>query len=84
MRVGVLLFASLKEELGPRVEVDVPPGADGVVRVAALRGALAAAHPAFARLGRRALVAVGESYAADSDAIGERDEVAILPPVAGG
>lgn len=79
-----MLFASLKEELGPRFEVEVPSGPDGTVSVGALRDVLVEAHPAFARLGRRALVAVNESYAADGDTVREGDEVALLPPVAGG
>ena len=80
MRVDVLLFASLKDELGPRFAVEVADGAT----VADLRRALDAAHPAFARLGRRTLVAVNESYAGERDPLRPGDVVAVLPPVAGG
>lgn len=80
MRVDVLLFASLKDALGPRVSIEVPDGSD----VAALRRALEAAHPEIARFGRRLAVAVNESYARDADPVGAGDEIALLPPVAGG
>jgi hypothetical protein len=65
MRVDVLLFASLKDDVGPCFAVE-------------------AAHPAFARLGRRTLVAVNEAYADERDPLRPGDVVAVLPPVAGG
>lgn len=80
MRLEVALFAALRDEVGPTFAVDIPEDGD----VAALRRALEGAHPAFARFGRRALVAVNEAYARDADAVRLGDVVAILPPVAGG
>lgn len=80
MRVDVLLFASLRDEVGPSFAVEVGPPAT----VADLRRALEAAHPAFARFGRRAMVAVNEAYATDGDPLRPGDTVALLPPVAGG
>jgi len=80
MRVDVLLFASLKDEVGPSFPVEVAEPAT----VAGLRRALEAAHPAFARLGRRAMVAVNETYAREGDPVLPGDAVALLPPVAGG
>jgi molybdopterin converting factor subunit 1 len=80
VRVDVLLFASLKDEVGPRFGVDVAEGST----VADLRRVLEAAHPAFARFGRRALVAVNEAYATDRELLHPGDVVAVLPPVAGG
>jgi len=80
VRVDVLLFASLKDEIGPRYGVELAEGAT----VADLRLALEAAHPAFARFGRRAMVAVNEAYARDHDPVRAGDTVALLPPVAGG
>jgi molybdopterin converting factor subunit 1 len=80
MRVDVLLFASLKDEVGPAIAVEVGEPAT----VADLRRALEAAHPAFARFGRRAMVAVNEAYAREGDPIRPGDAVALLPPVAGG
>jgi molybdopterin converting factor subunit 1 len=80
MRVDVLLFASLKDDVGPCFAVELPNGAT----VGELRRALEAAHPAFARLGRRTLVAVNEAYADERDPLRPGDVVAVLPPVAGG
>lgn len=80
MQIEVLLFASLKDEVGPTFAVEIPEGAD----VGALRQALNSAHSSFARFGRKALVAVNEEYADDSRKIEPGDVVAILPPVAGG
>jgi molybdopterin converting factor subunit 1 len=80
VRVEVLLFASLKDEVGPVFTVEVPEPAT----VATLRQALEAAHPAFRSFGRRAMVAVNEAYATDSDPVAPGDTVALLPPVAGG
>jgi molybdopterin converting factor subunit 1 len=80
VRVDVLLFASLKDEVGPAITVEVPEPAT----VASLRRALEAAHPAFRSIGRRAMVAVNEAYAVESDRVSPGDTVAMLPPVAGG
>ena len=80
MRVQVLLFASLKDEVGPAFTVEVPEPAT----VATLRRALEAAHPAFRSIGRRAMVAVNEAWASDHDPVAPGDSVALLPPVAGG
>ncbi len=92
MRIEVLLFAQLKDEVGPSIVVEVagPNDVDGVTDVtdvtdvAALRRALEAAHPAIARLGRRAAVAVNETYARDGEPVRAGDTVALLPPIAGG
>ena len=80
MHVTVLCFAALKDEVGPAFSVEVREPAT----VASLRYSLEAAHPAFRRFGRRAMVAVNEAYARDADPVNPGDTVAILPPVAGG
>ena len=80
MRVEVLLFAALKDEIGPTVAVEVREPAT----VADLRRALESVHPALARFGRRAMVAVNEAWAADGEPVRPGDTVALLPPVAGG
>ena len=80
MRVDVLLFAQLKDELGPSVTIEVAEPAT----VASVRAALAAAHPAIASFGARAKAAVNEAWAKESDAVLPGDAVALLPPVAGG
>jgi molybdopterin converting factor subunit 1 len=80
VRVEIRLFAALREEVGPTLAVDVGEPAT----VADLRRALEAAHPAFLRFGRRAMVAVNEAYASDAEPLRPGDTVALLPPVAGG
>ena len=80
MRVEVLLFAALKDEVGERITVELDDGSS----VGTLRAELERLHPAFARYGRRALVAVNETYARDPQRLAPGDVVAVLPPVAGG
>jgi molybdopterin converting factor subunit 1 len=80
MRVEVLLFAALRDEVGERLGVELSEGAT----VGALRAELERLHPAFVRYGRRALVAVNETYAHDPQPLAPGDVVAVLPPVAGG
>ena len=80
MRINVLLFASYADALGgPAVALDVPDGttvADLVGRLRALPGA--------AHLPARPLVAVNQAYARWEQRIAPTDEVAVIPPVAGG
>ena len=83
MRIELSLYASLRDELGPSFPVDLPDGPEPA-SVADLRRALAAAHPLFGRFGTRLLVAVNEAYARDGDPVRPGDDVALLPPVAGG
>lgn len=84
MQVEILLFASLRDELGASVSVTVPESAPEETTVGALRTSFLAAFPAGARLGRRLLVAVNERHAADADRVRTGDTVAFLPPLAGG
>lgn len=78
--VRVLLFASYAEALGTTaLEVEVGPAArvrDVLASVRARAGAT--------RLPPAPLVAVNEEYAHLDDLINPRDEIAIIPPVAGG
>ena len=80
MRINVFLFASYADALGgPTVALEVPEGttvADLVGRLRALPGA--------ARLPARPLVAVNQAYARWEQRIAASDEVAVIPPVAGG
>ena len=78
--VRVLLFASYAEAVGTSsLELDVPPAARVRDVLEAVRGrAVSRALPPAP------LVAVNESYASLDDLVQERDEVAIIPPVAGG
>ena len=80
MTVDVLLFASYADAIGaPRVAVELPPDArvsDVLERVRALA--------AGKRVPQHPLVAVNKRYAREDQAILPSDEVAIIPPVAGG
>ena len=80
MTVAVLLFASYADALGrDRIAVELPPGAsvrDVVDYVRALPGA--------ERLPPSPLVAVNQEYASTQQRLSAGDEVAIIPPVAGG
>lgn len=79
MELNVLLFASYAEAVGaPSVAVSVRSGAtveDVLIAVRSMAG------------GRElppALVAVNQTYARPSDLVSVGDEIAIIPPVAGG
>jgi molybdopterin converting factor subunit 1 len=78
MNVTVRVFAGYADALGSdRVSVQVPdPATVGGLRVAV--AALSAALPP------RPLIAVNEQYATDDVRLTAGDEVAIIPPVAGG
>ena len=81
MQVTVKLFGSLREATGSKeLAVRLPAGA----RLGALTALLAREHPAFAAMAGRLRAAVNHELAEDDLALGEGDEVAFLPPVAGG
>ena len=80
MRINVLLFASYADALGgPSVEVELPAGATVGDLVRQLRAA-----PGATALPPRPLVALNQAYARWDQPIGHDDEVAVIPPVAGG
>lgn len=80
MTVTVLLFASYADTLGrSQVELPVPDGStvrDVVAGLDRLAGS--------GRLPAAPMVAVNERYASYDQVIGPGDEVAVIPPVAGG
>jgi molybdopterin converting factor subunit 1 len=80
MTVRVLLFASYADALGAsEVAFDLPEGSrvrDVLTRVKQMAGGK--------RIPDKPLVAVNKRYARDDQAITSADEVAIIPPVAGG
>lgn len=80
MTVTVLLFASYADALGTSaIELDLPSGAT----VHDILDTLAS-MPGGDRLPPRPLVAVNEVYAPAHTTLERDDEVAIIPPVAGG
>jgi len=81
MRIHVRYFAVVRERLGRgEEELELPPAAN----VAAALDALAARHPALTPLRRYLQVAVNQETVAAGHALAEGDELALIPPVAGG
>ena len=80
MTVTVLLFASYADAIGrPALDLALPVGStvgDAVRRVVAL--------PGGDRVPPSPLVAVNERYASLDQPLASGDEVALIPPVAGG
>jgi len=76
----VLLFASYADALGaPAIDVAVAPGATVDDLVRAVR-----ALPGAASVPPKPLVAVNLNYAPGHHVLDAADEVALIPPVAGG
>lgn len=81
MQIEVLYFAILRERLKLDHEtLELPDGAS----VAAAREAVAARHPPLAGLLPRVQAAVNRSWVPDDHRLADGDELALLPPVAGG
>jgi molybdopterin converting factor subunit 1 len=81
MKIQVLYFAVFRERLGRSDdELDVADGAT----VGAAIDALAAKHPAIAQLRGRFRVALNQELVDDSQPLSPGDELALIPPVAGG
>jgi molybdopterin synthase catalytic subunit len=81
VRVQILYFAILRERVGHEREIlELPAGAD----VRAARSAIAERHPAVAALLPRVQTAVNRTVVGDATVLVDGDEIALLPPVAGG
>jgi len=81
MRVEILYFAVLRERVGRgRETVELPSAAT----VGDARAAIAARHPVVAPLLPRVQAAVNRVAAGDGHPLADGDELALLPPVAGG
>jgi molybdopterin synthase catalytic subunit len=81
MRLEVRTFGGLAERAGlTALVIELPDGAS----VAELRRAVASAHPALAPLMDRVAVAIDLEVARDDAVLEAGQEVALLPPVAGG
>jgi molybdopterin synthase catalytic subunit len=81
MKLRVLYFAVFREKLGRDDDILTVP-AGSCVRDAI--AALAARHDAIANLLGRFRVAVNQDFADDDRELAEDDELALIPPVAGG
>jgi molybdopterin synthase catalytic subunit len=81
VKVRVRLFGSLREQAGQAMlEMVLEPGATA----ADLRDRLALDYPLVGTLGQRLAVSINLEHASYNDVLREGDEVALLPPVAGG
>ena len=81
MSVQALFFAAYRDLLGTRaLSVELPEGATVADLVAALRGRGAP----YSALPTEPAVAVNRAYASLSETLESGDEVAFIPPVAGG
>lgn len=80
MKVNVLAFGIAKEIVGgSTVEVELTEDAT----VAELRDELEEQYPRLAQLVSY-MIAVNNEYAVADNALQQRDEIAIIPPVSGG
>lgn len=80
MRVRLRLFASYAEAFGKdELALELPPGATAGDALAAVRS-----RPGADRLPPKPMIAVNQAYARPEQALAEGDEVALIPPVAGG
>lgn len=81
MRISVLYFAVFREKLGRDEEaLELADGA----RVTEALDALAARHAPIAKLRGRFRVAVNQDFVAEDHELRAGDELALIPPVAGG
>jgi molybdopterin converting factor subunit 1 len=80
MKVRLLLFAMYAEALGAHeLPLELPAGATAADALADVRRRAGAEH-----LPPKPLIAVNRRYAKPETALKDGDEVALIPPVAGG
>ena len=81
MRISVLYFAVFRERIGRDEDtLELPDGA----RVRDAVDALAAKYPAIAALRGKFRCAVNQDFIDEDHVLADRDELALIPPVAGG
>lgn len=81
MRIRLLLFALYRDLTGiDETEVDIEPGVSAGAALAVLRER----DPRLARLPERPVIAINREYALLDAPLSDGDELALLPPVAGG
>jgi molybdopterin converting factor small subunit len=81
MRIRLLLFALYRDLTGVgELDIDVRDGSTAAAALSVLREA----DVRFARLPERPVVAVNREYAPLDVRLNNGDELALLPPVAGG
>ncbi|MEM7413367.1 MAG: molybdenum cofactor biosynthesis protein MoaE [Myxococcota bacterium] len=81
MQIRLKLFGALREAVGEKeLSVELPEAATA----ATLRARMAESHPLFEEFGERLAVSVNLEVAPSETVLQDGDEVAFLPPVAGG
>jgi len=81
MKVSVRLFAAVRDAAGcPLMDVELPEGAD----VAQLRREMSERLPDISDLIGRAMFALDNRYATDTEKLSPNADVALIPPVSGG
>ena len=81
VRVTVLLFSVLREEVGEStLSLEVPSGCTG----GALLDQLAADYPAIHRFREHTRLAVNATYSSEDVVLQDGDEVALITPTSGG
>jgi len=79
--IRLLTFAGARDVVGaPEVTLTIPEGSDA----AAVLSLACARYPGLLPFRRALRVAVNGTYASASDPVRAGDEVALIPPVAGG
>lgn len=82
--IRVLTFAGARDIVGsPEVDFDLPAGR-GQVTTSELMALVCARYPGLVPYQRAIRVAVNGAYAGPADEVRPGDEVALIPPVAGG
>ena len=81
MTVRLLFFAVLRDIAGtPQQELSLPPGATALEAWQTLRSR----YPRLAEFAQPPMIAINETYAAPDAILHDGDELAFIPPVAGG
>ncbi len=79
--LSIKLFASLRQAMNSNeIKVDI----EKEITVFQMKKIVLDTFPNLKKLSIPFLVAVNHKYATDSDVIGTKDEVALIPPVSGG
>ncbi len=79
--LSIKLFASFREAMGSdEIRIDI----DDEITVSQMKKIVFETFPNLQKLKIPFFVAVNHKYATDSDVIGTKDEVALIPPVSGG
>jgi molybdopterin converting factor subunit 1 len=82
--IEVLLFGALKDAANSNSVVIALPTGTSTLALDELRDLLAKQHPALARYLPHVRIAVNREYSCGDEQVKSGDEVALIPPVAGG